>query len=333
MQLIDVLTFMNSVETIKKAIKAELELFDTTLVSSLQTDNTLLKGVNEYVFMNMGKRLRPMIALLSAKIMGEVTDAAIHGAIALELLHTATLVHDDVVDDTMERRGAPSVNARWGNKVAVLSGDYMLAGALQQVARTRNIDIMEIISGIALEIADGELLQLTSTQDSKISEEQYFAIIRKKTAKLFAACCEVGACAVSASAAEREQLRLYGEYLGMCFQIKDDVFDYYQDLEIGKPTGNDLRDGKVTLPLIYALKNASDEMRKKIFTIINLRDFSGENIEMVTRFAIDNGGLKYAQECMELYKNKAIEALSGFADGEVKQAMIACAGYAVSRNK
>lgn len=325
---------MNPIELIKKAIKTELDQFDTTLVSSLHTDNTLLKGVNEYVFMNMGKRLRPMLALLSAKVAGGVTDSTVHGAIALELLHTATLVHDDVVDDTLERRGAQSVNARWGNKVAVLSGDYMLAGALQQVARTRNTEVMSVLAGIAMELADGELLQLNSTQNIKISEEQYFNIIRKKTAHLFAACCEVGALTAAAvSDFQRNQLRAYGEYLGMCFQIKDDVFDYLQNIKIGKPTGNDLRDGKVTLPLIYALKNATEEVRNKIFTIIGIRDFSEENIAMVTRFAIDGGGLQYAQEMMEVYKNKAIGALRDFADGEAKAALIACAEYAVTREK
>jgi octaprenyl-diphosphate synthase len=325
---------MNPLELIKKAIKAELEQFDTTLVSSLQTDNTLLKGVNEYVFMNMGKRLRPMLALLSAKVAGGVTNSTVHGAIALELLHTATLVHDDVVDDTAERRGAQSVNARWGNKVAVLSGDYMLAGALRQVALTRNVEVMSVLAGIAMELADGELLQLNSTQNVKISEEQYFNIIRKKTAHLFAACCEVGALtASSTNETQRNQLRTYGELLGMCFQIKDDVFDYLQNISIGKPTGNDLRDGKVTLPLIYALKNATEEMRNKIFTIIGIRDFSEENIAMVTRFAIDSGGLRYAQEMMEEYKNKAINALRDFADGEAKEALIACAEYAVTRTK
>lgn len=325
---------MNPLELIKKAIKAELEQFDTTLVSSLQTDNTLLKGVNEYVFMNMGKRLRPMLALLSAKVAGGVTGSTVHGAIALELLHTATLVHDDVVDDTSERRGAQSVNARWGNKVAVLSGDYMLAGALKQVALTRNVEVMSVLAGIAMELADGELLQLNSTQNVKISEEQYFNIIRKKTAHLFAACCEVGALtAPSTDEKQRSQLRAYGEFLGMCFQIKDDVFDYLQNISIGKPTGNDLRDGKVTLPLIYALKNATEEMRNKVFTIIGIRDFSEENISMVTRFAIDSGGLRYAQEMMEEYKNKAINALRDFADGEAKEALIACAEYAVTRTK
>lgn len=325
---------MNPLELIKKAIKAELEQFDTTLVSSLQTDNTLLKGVNEYVFMNMGKRLRPMLALLSAKVAGGVTGSTVHGAIALELLHTATLVHDDVVDDTSERRGAQSVNARWGNKVAVLSGDYMLAGALKQVALTRNVEVMSVLAGIAMELADGELLQLNSTQNVKISEEQYFNIIRKKTAHLFAACCEVGALtAPSTDEKQRSQLRAYGEFLGMCFQIKDDVFDYLQNISIGKPTGNDLRDGKVTLPLIYALKNATEEMRNKVFTIIGIRDFSEENISMVTRFAIDSGGLRYAQEMMEEYKNKAINALRDFADGEAKEALIACAEYAVARTK
>ena len=324
---------MNLIESIKKTIKPELELFDKTLVSSLETDNPILEGVNGYIFQRAGKKLRPMLVILATKLVGEVNMSTIHGAIALELLHTASLVHDDVIDDTYERRGSQSVNARWGNKVAVLSGDYMLSGALLQVAKTKNTDILEAVSFIGMQLSDGELLQLSSTQQAKISETEYFRIIQKKTAYLFSVCTEVGALSVNADYESIEHLKKYGEYLGFCFQIKDDIFDYYQDANIGKPTGNDLRDGKVTLPLIYALKHANKEEKEKIITWINLKDFTRDNIDYITKFALENGGVEYAENRMEEYKKKAIEELNSFADGEIKDALIACAEFAVSRVK
>lgn len=325
---------MNLVESIRKSIRPELELFDKTLVSSLETDNPILEGVNGYIFERAGKKLRPMLVILSAKLVGEVNMSTIHGAIALELLHTASLVHDDVIDDTLERRGGQSVNARWGNKVAVLSGDYMLSGALLQVVKAKNIDILNAVSFIGMQLSDGEILQLSSTQQSKVSESDYYKIIQKKTAFLFSVCTEVGALSANADSQSIEHLKKYGEYLGFCFQIKDDIFDYYPDAQIGKPTGNDVRDGKITLPLIYALANAKDiEQKEKISTWLNLKDFNQENIAQITRFAIENGGVEYAKERMEAYKNKAIEELRGFADGEIKDALIACAEFAVSRVK
>lgn len=325
---------MNLIESIRKNIKPELELFDKTLVSSLETDNPILEGVNGYIFQRAGKKLRPMLVILSAKLVGgKVNMSTIYGAIALELLHTASLVHDDVIDDTLERRGDKSVNARWGNKVAVLSGDYMLSGALLQVAKTQNQGILNAVSFIGMQLSDGEILQLSNTQQSKISEADYYKIIQKKTAYLFSVCTEVGALSANADPESIEHLKKYGEYLGFCFQIKDDIFDYYPDAEIGKPTGNDVRDGKVTLPLIYALSHASEEEKTKINAWLNLKDFSKENIAYITQFAIENGGVEYAQQRMEAYKNKAIEELKGFADGEIKDALIACAEFAVSRTK
>lgn len=324
---------MNLIESIRKNIKPELELFDKTLVSTLETDNPILEGVNGYIFQRAGKKLRPMLVILSAKLVGEVSMTTIHGAIALELLHTASLVHDDVIDDTLERRGSQSVNARWGNKVAVLSGDYMLSGALLQVAKTENIDILKAISFIGMQLSDGELLQLSSTQQSKVSESDYYKIIQKKTAYLFSVCAEVGALSANADAESIEHLKKYGEYLGFCFQIKDDIFDYYPDAQIGKPTGNDVRDGKVTLPLIYALSQAEKDEKDKIITWLNLKDFTQENIAYINRFSIEKGGVEYAKIRMEEYKNKAIEELKGFADNEIKDALIACVEFAVSRVK
>lgn len=324
---------MSLLDNVRDILKPELELFDKTLVSSLETDNPILDGVNSYIFQRAGKKLRPMLVILSAKIAGSSNISTIHAAIAMELLHTASLVHDDVIDDTLERRGSPSVNARWGNKVAVLSGDYMLSGALQQVAKTKNLGILDAVSFIGMQLSDGEILQLKTTQQTRISETDYFQIIQKKTAHLFSVCAVVGALSAGAKDEEVERLRKFGEYLGLCFQIRDDIFDYFADTDIGKPTGNDVRDGKVTLPLIYALKNASVEDREKIVTWINLKEFSPSNIEYISKFARDSGGVDYAVQRMEYFKNKAIEELHGFEDNEIKQALISCVEFAVSRVK
>jgi len=324
---------MNLIESIKDTIRPELELFDKTFVTSMETDNPILESVNGYIFQRAGKKLRPILVILAAKLVGDVNMSTIHGAIAMELLHTASLVHDDVIDDTYERRGSPSVNARWGNKVAVLSGDYMLSGALFQVVKTANIDVLNAVSFIGSQLSDGELLQLNSTRQSKISEAEYFRIIQKKTAFLFSVCTEVGALSVNSNRISIEHLKKYGEYLGYCFQIKDDIFDYYRNVDIGKPTGNDIRDGKVTLPLIYALENADDEERRKILTWINLKDYTREHVAYITNFALKNGGVEYARKRMEEYKNKAIEELNGFEDNQYKKALINCVEFAVTREK
>ena len=324
---------MNLIESIKGNIRAELELFDKTFVRSLETDNPVLDGINAYIFQRSGKKLRPMLVLLAAKLVGEVNMSTVHAAIAVELLHTASLVHDDVVDDTFERRGDQSVNARWGNKVSILSGDYMLSSALREVARTDSVDVLHAVSFIGMQLADGELLQLTSTQQSKISEAEYFRIIKKKTAFLFSVCAEVGAISVKGTETQINHLKKYGEYLGLCFQIKDDIFDYYGSTELGKPTGNDVRDGKITLPLIYALGQTSVEERDKIVSWIKLKDFSTAHLDYINSFAIEKGGVKHAETKMEEYKKKAIEELNDFPDGDIKNALIACADFAVDRTK
>ncbi len=325
---------MNIIDSIKATLKPELELFDKTLVSCLQTDNPILEGINGYIFQRAGKKLRPVLVMLAARMAGGgVSMAGIHASIAIELLHTATLVHDDVIDDTLERRGSPSVNARWGNKVAVLSGDYMLSTALLQVAKTGNPEILQAISFIGMQMSDGELLQLNTTQQTRISEEEYFSIIRKKTAYLFSVCAEVGAISGGATKQQTNDLKKYGEYLGLCFQIRDDIFDYFEQGDLGKPTGNDVRDGKVTLPLIYALRHASTEEREKVVTWINLKNFSPENIEFISRFARENGGVDYAIRCMEDFKNKATDALRSFENNETKQALIDCVTFAVKRKR
>lgn len=322
---------MNYIDNIRKPIQAEMQLFGKTFAESLKTDNELLLNVNEFVLQKSGKQLRPIIVLLSAKLCGTVNKSTIDGAISLELLHTASLIHDDVVDYTLERRGNPSVNDKWTNKIAVLSGDYIFSKSLLRGTYTDSLDIMKSIAILGEELADGELLQIANTTLSKTTEENYYSIIRKKTALLFATCAEVGGMSTNATESSLKHLRNFGEYLGICFQIKDDIFDYYEDIQIGKPTGNDIRDGKVTLPLIYALQHSEENTRNKIVSLIENKDYTPEIVQTITRFTHENGGVIYAEEQMDKYKNKAIDELNDFVDSDVKNSLILCAEFAASR--
>ena len=323
---------MSFIETIKRTILSEMQLFEKTFVESLSTDNPLLLSVNDYVLQKSGKQLRPMLVILAAKMCGEVNQTTLDGALSLELLHTASLIHDDVVDDTPERRGKPSVNARWTNKIAILSGDYILSKSLGCAARTNNLPILKAMANIGMQLSDGELLQLINAKFSETAEANYFTIIRKKTALLFSTCTEVGGLSVDADEEALQHLRNFGEYLGICFQIKDDIFDYSENIQIGKPTGNDIRDGKVTLPLIYAVMNSTGTEKEQVLTWLATKDFTTENIHAITLFTHKNGGVSYALAQMEAFKNKAIEELNGFADSDVKKSLILCAEYAASRD-
>jgi len=322
---------MNFIDQIKKPILSEMHLFAQTFAEELNTDNELLLSVNEYMHQKRGKQLRPILTILSAKLCGEVNQKTIFGAQSLELLHTASLIHDDVVDDTLERRGTPSINARWTNKTAVFSGDYLFSKSLSCAIRTHNLEILKSVSDIGKQLTDGELLQLVNVKVSHTSEENYYNIIRKKTAQLFASCGEVGALSVGANQEQLEHLRSFGEFLGISFQIKDDIFDYFEDIKIGKPTGNDIRDGKVTLPLIYALLNSSESDRIKVLKLIDNKEFSSENIKKITRFAHENGGIDYSIRQMELYKNKALQELSDFKENDAKKSLFIFAEYVASR--
>ncbi len=322
---------MSLIDEIKQPITEELLIFKKTFAEALDTNNPLLLNIIKYILEGTGKQLRPLLVILSAKLCGEVNNASYNGALSLELLHNASLIHDDVVDDTYERRGRSSINARWTNKIAVLTGDYLLSNALISATRTKNLEILQSVSFIGMELSDGELIQLTNTHQSKINEEDYFKIIRKKTALLFATCTEVGGLSANANQKNLTHLRKFGEYMGICFQIKDDIFDYYHDIEIGKPTGNDLQDGKITLPLIFALQNSTDAEKERVMMIIDTKDFTNDNIDYIMRFAHEKGGVDYAIKRMNDFKNDAIAELDSFADGEVKQSLIKCAEFAASR--
>lgn len=323
---------MNVINQIRYPIINDLQAFEKAFSDALKTDNPILEGVHEYVLQTSGKQFRPILTLLAARLSGPINSASIDAAISLELLHTASLIHDDVIDDTEERRGKAAVHTRWSNKIAILSGDYILSRSLTTAVKTNDLKILKAIATIGTQLSDGEILQLNNAEITTSSESDYFTIIRKKTALLFSTCTEVGGLSTGMSDERLIHLKLFGEYLGICFQIKDDIFDYYENLALGKPTGNDIRDGKITLPLIYALQHSTDPLKEKILSWIKEQDFSTEMIQVMTQFAHDCGGIDYAISQMERFKNQAIEQLAIFDESDIKAALICCAEFAANRS-
>ncbi len=324
---------MDSISIIKAPISTELDEFNSLFDASLSGSAPLLKSVTGHIRQRSGKRMRPMLVLLAAKLYGKAGPATLHAAAALELLHTASLLHDDVLDESGERRGQPSVNAAFGNKVAVLSGDYLLATALVQVALTRNHAIIDVVSALGQSLAEGELLQLSGAGGPGHPEQAYFDIIRKKTAVLFAACAQAGALSAGAGNGETETARLFGEYTGLCFQIKDDIFDYSEGGQIGKPTGNDMAEGKLTLPALHALNTVKDSAAEEIARKVRSREATPAEAARLTAFARRHGGIEYATQVMHAYKEKALALLSPLPDSEVKAALAAYLDYVVGRDR
>ena len=314
-------------------IIGEVEDFKQLFGESLSSSNLLLQQVIAHIRQKSGKMMRPMLVLLAAKLLGGVKPATLHAAASLELLHTASLVHDDVVDDSTERRGQLSVNALYNNKVAVLTGDYLLATALVQAGLTRNIGIIDLISVLGRELADGELLQLSNVRNEQFSEDVYFEVIHKKTAALFAACTKAGALSVGADEEKLEFLRRFGEYIGLCFQIRDDIFDYYKSKEIGKPTGNDMLEGKLTLPVLYALNSTHDEDAAAIALRVKSGKATADEIARLIAFAKQHDGIEYAIQTMNGYRDKALDLLSFAPANDVTDALAAYINYVVEREK
>ncbi|MDR0961391.1 MAG: polyprenyl synthetase family protein [Mediterranea sp.] len=324
---------MNDLALIQSPIVSELGLFKSMFYNSLTTSNDLLNSVLLHIRKKQGKLMRPILLLLSAKLFGEVSDATYHTALSLELLHTASLVHDDIVDESVERRGQPSVNALYNNKVAVLVGDYMLATALMEASRTNNGAIVEAISRLGCSLSDGELLQLSNINNPLFSESVYLDVIGKKTAALFATCAVAGALSVHATDQELALARKLGEYIGLCFQIRDDIFDYFDEKEIGKPTGNDMREGKLTLPVIHALNKQNDAGACALAAKVKAGTASSDEIDSLVEFTKKNGGIEYAAECMLHYKVEATKLLNPLPDSPVKTALLAYLDYLIEREK
>lgn len=295
--------------------------------------NDLLGQMLEYVRGKHGKMMRPMLVILSAKEFGPVNDNVLHSAVTLELLHTASLSHDDVIDESNERRGAASVNALFGNKASILTGDYLLSRSLHEAALTGNVEIVDVVAKLGGTLAEGEIRQLDNLQRATASEESYFEIIRHKTAALFEACGRLGALAAEAPAEKVEICAKLGELIGICFQIRDDIFDYYDSSIIGKPTGSDMREGKLTLPVIFALKNNSnaeiDALAKKVLEC----KADEESINRLVEFTKTAGGIAYANSVMDKYAEKAYKLLEKFSNEDVRKALQHYVDFTIQRDR
>ncbi|MDR2804330.1 MAG: polyprenyl synthetase family protein [Dysgonamonadaceae bacterium] len=320
-------------QQITQLVQKELEAFDALYRKALHTPVNDFRSMLDFISLKKGKQIRPLILILSAKLCGEVTPETLQYAVILELLHTATLIHDDVVDDTRERRGQPSVMAQFDNRRAVLLGDYILSQAIVQGVGTENMRALHILAHLAQNLAVGELAQLAASSEIRIDEQRYFEVIRKKTAMLLASCSEIGALSVGADAEKTEILRTIGNNLGLCFQLKDDIFDYFDPGELGKPTGNDIREGKITLPLIHALQTAPEEQSAPFWAIIQKQDFSTGNIQRLITFAKEQRGIEYAYRKMQEIKTETLECLALFPDSEAKTALTRMIDYIIERGK
>jgi octaprenyl-diphosphate synthase len=325
---------MKIVEQIKEPIAHEMELFEQKFSLAMASRIALLNRITHFIVNRKGKQMRPMFVFLVAKMIGngEVNDRTYRGASVIELIHTATLVHDDVVDDSFKRRGFFSVNALWKNKIAVLVGDYLLSKGLLLSIDNKDFDLLQIISVAVREMSEGELLQIEKARKLDITEDIYYDIIRMKTATLIAACCSLGACAVSPESPDVEKMRKFGELIGIAFQIKDDLFDYGNE-RIGKPTGIDIKEQKMTLPLIHSINNATPKDRKWLINSIKKHNRDKKRVRKVISYVKENGGLDYAVKAMYSYKNDALKILKTYPDTPYKNSLLMMVDYVIDRKK
>jgi len=325
---------MKVTEQIKDPIYEEMEHFEQKFSDSMSSKVALLNRITHFIVNRKGKQMRPMFIFLTAKLLGggKVTERTYRGASVIELIHTATLVHDDVVDDSNQRRGFFSINALWKNKIAVLVGDYLLSKGLLLCIHNEDFDLLKIISVAVREMSEGELLQIEKARNLDITEEIYFEIIRQKTATLLAACCAMGAQSVSDNKEAVEQMRIFGELLGMAFQIKDDLFDY-GETKIGKPTGIDIKEQKMTLPLIYTLNNISSKERKWLIHSVKKYNTDKKRVKEVIQLVKDSGGLDYAQKRMETYRTEALDILMTFPKNAYRDSLELMVNYVITRKQ
>lgn len=321
---------MDVLDKIKAPVAAELEQFGEAFRKTLFSDNPLLEKAVEHLLKGPGKQIRPLLVLLSARMVGKVNDKVIQVALAMEMLHTASLVHDDVVDESDRRRGLPSLNAFLSNQVAVLAGDFILSKALECAAKTGDVRVVHYISQVGQALADGELLQLENKDSNALSEAAYFDVISRKTASLFSVCARLGALAAGGSDAEAERLAQFGKLIGICFQLRDDVFDY-GTTEVGKPLGNDMKEGKLTLPAIYAVKYGDDESMRELAMKVRRREASADEIQRLIDFSISGGGLEYAQWHMKDMQGMADGLIDDSRDAAVTEALHLLASFVAER--
>ncbi len=325
---------MKITERIQQPIRKEMDAFEDKFKEAMATKVPLLNRITHYIVRRKGKQMRPMFVFLVAKMVskGDFNERTYRGASIIELIHTATLVHDDVVDDSNKRRGFFSINALWKNKIAVLVGDFLLSKGLLLSIDHEDFDILKLISIAVREMSEGELLQIEKARKLDITEEVYFEIIRQKTATLIAACCGIGAASVRASEEEVETMRKFGEYIGIAFQIKDDLFDYSEQ-QIGKPTGIDIKEQKMTLPLIHTLNICSKKERKWLINSVKNHNTDKKRVKEVINFVKESGGLEYTIAKMHAYKEKALAILNTYPDSEYKESLQTMIDYVVERKK
>jgi octaprenyl-diphosphate synthase len=324
---------MDNLSLIRQPIEKDLTVFIDLFNNSLTYDNGLLSQVLSHIRQRGGKRMRPMLMFLTAKNYGDVSFTTQHAAVGLELLHTASLVHDDVVDESSERRGQPSVNAIYNNKVSVLVGDYILSTALLNVAKTNNQRIIEYLAELGRTLAAGEILQLSNINNEEISEAVYYDVIRQKTAALFEACAAIGALSANATDEQVLQAKQFGQNLGIIFQIRDDIFDYFDSKEIGKPTGNDMTEGKLTLPVIYALNHTEFDAMHTLAKKVKARTINADEIAVLVEFTKQQGGIDYAERKMAEFSKLCMDYIEKYVkEKTIKEALTAYVDYVVQRN-
>lgn len=323
---------MASLESILHIISPELTVLNDKIRERLSTSNPLMNQVIESSLRNKGKQLRPIILLLTAKMFGDINDIAITAASAVELLHNASLIHDDVVDNSMMRRNAPSINAVWDNHIAVLIGDFFLSTAMQQAISTGNVDIIDSLCMLGRTLSIGELDQIYNARFHKLSEQAYFNIIYNKTASLFVSCARMGCHSAGVAGERLDAMVRFAGLLGLCFQLRDDIFDYFSDEKVGKPTGNDLKEGKITLPLLYALSIDSLPTHKEMEELSRKPELSEAEIRTLTDFAIENGGIEYTYRKMRELRDEAATILSTLPDNEARRALMVVLDSIITRD-
>lgn len=323
---------MSTLERIRAALAPDIESLEQRIARQLETDNPLLQAIIANSLKSKGKLIRPIIVILVARMLGGINDKVIDAASAVELLHNASLVHDDVVDASPSRRGKPTINAVWDNHVAVLVGDYFVSSALQLAINTADLRIVETVCNLGKSLSLGELDQIYNAYHHSLTEEAYYRIIGCKTASLFCACARMGAYAQDSDDEAAHSLAEFAELLGLAFQVRDDVFDYFSDPAVGKPTGNDLLEGKVTLPLLHVLLDETIPGQPEMLALSRKEQLSTDEVHTLTQFAVDNGGIEYAFQCMEQMRQKASHKLDRFPDSKYKTMLLELFDYIISRN-
>ena len=324
---------MDILEKIRQEIAPDIDRLSALIADRLATSNPLMDNVITNYLKSKGKLIRPIIVMLSARLFGPVTDKVLHAAASVELLHNASLIHDDVVDGSTMRRGRPTVNAMWDNHIAVLVGDFFVSTSMQQAIVTGDARIIESLCHLGKLLSLGELDQIYSARYHNLDEDAYFKIIEYKTASLFVACSQMGCYAQGVADERKERLSEFARLLGLCFQIRDDIFDYFpaQQDTVGKPTANDLREGKITLPLLHVLRTGTDAANAEMVELSKKASLDEDDIARLTAYAIDGGGIDYAYAVMEDMRTRAVALLDGFDDGEAKKSLIELFGYIISR--